>query len=104
MENVAQKNEKEISGAIKIDEREIRTHHNGLTRQDTRAESCKRKLLTKTDEVFLICERLPFETQIIKRYKLSAAFRMDNSAMMMVGARLRHISSTKWGTRQYMST
>ena len=26
------------------------------------------------------------------------------SAMMLVGARLRHISTTKWGTRQYMNT
>lgn len=26
------------------------------------------------------------------------------SAMMLVGARLRHISTTKWGTRQYMTT
>ena len=26
------------------------------------------------------------------------------SAMMLVEARLRHISTTKWGTRQYMNT
>ena len=33
MENVAQENEKAISGAIKIDEKEIRTHLDGLVRQ-----------------------------------------------------------------------
>ena len=33
MENVAQENEKTISGAIKIDEKEIRTHLDGLVRQ-----------------------------------------------------------------------
>ena len=79
MENVAQENEKAISGAIKIDEKEIRTHLDGLVRQsvedtlnallnaeadaicqasryqrspdrqDTR--SYKRKLLTKAGEV-----------------------------------------------------
>ena len=83
MENVAQENEKAISGAIKIDEKEIWTHLDGLVRQsvedtlnallnaeadaicqasryqrspdrqDTRAGSYKRKLLTKTGEVEL---------------------------------------------------
>ena len=33
MENVAQENEKAISGAIKIDEKEIRTHLDGLVRK-----------------------------------------------------------------------
>ena len=33
MENVAQENEKAIPGAIKIDEKEIRTHLDGLVRQ-----------------------------------------------------------------------
>ena len=44
MKNVAQENEKAISGAIKIDEKEIRTHLGGLVRQsveDTRAGTCK---------------------------------------------------------------
>ena len=84
MENVAQENEKAISGAIKIDEKEIRTHLDGLVRQsvedtlnallnaeadaicqasryqrspdrqDTRAGSYKRKLLTKAGEVILL--------------------------------------------------
>ena len=35
MENVAQENEKAISGAIKIDEKEIRTHLDGLVRQSS---------------------------------------------------------------------
>ena len=102
MENVTQENEKAISGAIKIDEKEIRTHLDGLVRQsvedtlnallnaeadaicqasryqrspdrqDTRAGSYKRKLLTKAGEVELHVPRLrtlPFETQIIERYK-----------------------------------
>jgi len=27
---------------------------------------------------------------------------MQNTALMLVAARLRHIASTKWGTRKYM--
>jgi hypothetical protein len=27
-----------------------------------------------------------------------------NSALMLVAARLRHISGTKWGTRRYLDT
>ena len=81
MKNVVQENEKTISGVIKIDEKEIQTHLDGLVRQsvgdtlnvllnaeadaicqasryqrspdrqDTRAGSYKRKLLTKASEV-----------------------------------------------------
>ena len=50
MKNIAPENGKAISGTIKIDEKEIRTHLDGLVRQsveDTRADSYKRKLLTK---------------------------------------------------------
>ena len=83
MENVTQKNEKSISGAIKIDEKEIGDHLNQLVRQsvedtinslldaeadaicnatryqhspdrlDNRAGSYKRKLLTTSGEVEL---------------------------------------------------
>ncbi|WP_294508160.1 transposase [uncultured Victivallis sp.] len=82
MENAAQENEKAISGAIKIDEKEILTHLDGLVRQsvedtlnallnaeanaicqasryqrspedrqDMRAGSYKRKLLTQAGEM-----------------------------------------------------
>ena len=98
MKNVAQENEKAISGAIKIDEKEIRTHLDGLVRQsvedtlnallnaeadaicqasryqrspdrqDTRAGSYKRKLLTKAGEVEL---RVPREHYPLKRKSLS---------------------------------
>ena len=83
MGNVVHENEKAIPGAIKIDEKEIRDHLDGLVRQsveetlngllnaeadaicqatryqrspdrqDTRAGSYKRKLLTKAGEVVL---------------------------------------------------
>ena len=149
MENVTQKNEKSISGAIKIDEKEIGDHLNQLVRQsvedtinslldaeadaicnatryqhspdrlDSRAGSYKRKLLTTSGEVELTVprlRRLPFETQIIQRYQtkqssveealieMLGSFPDGYSAMMLVGARLRHISTTKWGTRQYLCT
>ena len=88
MKNVAQENEKAISGAIKIDEKEIRTNLDGLVRpsvedtlnallnaeadaifqasryqrspdrQDTQAGSYKRKLLTKAGAVKLRVSRL----------------------------------------------
>ena len=102
MENVAQKNEKSISGAIKVDEKEVMEHLDDLVRksvedtlntllneeadaicnaaryqrspdrQDTRAGTYKRKLLTTLGEVELKIPRLRtllFETQIIKRYQ-----------------------------------
>ena len=88
MKNVAQKSEKSIVGAIKINEKEIRVHLNQLVRQsvedtlnslrdaeadaicqakryqhspdrlDTRAGSYKRKLLTTASEVELTVPRL----------------------------------------------
>ena len=88
MENVAHETEKAISGAIKIDEKELQDHIDGLVRQsvedtlnallnaeadaicnagryqrtpdrlDTRAGSCHRKLLTKAGEVDLKVPRL----------------------------------------------
>ncbi len=83
MENVAQKNEKSISGAIKVNEKEVMEHLDGLVRksvedtlntllneeadaicnagryqrnpdrQDTRAGTYKRKFLTTSGEVEL---------------------------------------------------
>ena len=88
MENVAQETEKAISGAIKVDEKEIRDHLDGLGRQsvedtlkallnaeadvichagryqrtpdrlDTRAGTYQRKLLTEAGEVELKVPRL----------------------------------------------
>ena len=88
MENVAQKTENAISGAIKIDEKEIRDHLDGLVRRsvedtlnallnaeadaichagrykrtpdrlDTRAGTYRRKLLTTAGEVELKVPRL----------------------------------------------
>ena len=37
------------------------------------------------------------------RTRVVGSFPDGYSAMMLVGARLRHISTTKWGTRQYMN-
>ena len=46
----------------------------------------------------------PFENRDvdIQRGDYVYMFSDGYSAMMLVGARLRHISTTKWGTRQYM--
>lgn len=41
--------------------------------------------------------------EIRRRTRVVGAFPDGNSALMLVGARLRHISSTKWGTRKYLS-
>ena len=41
---------------------------------------------------------------IRRRTRVVGSFPDGYSAMMLVGARLRHISTTKWGTRQYMNT
>ena len=42
--------------------------------------------------------------EIRRRTRGVGSFPDGYSAMMLVGARLRHISTTKWGTRQYMNT
>ena len=136
MENVAQENEKAISGAIKIDEKEIRTHLDGLVRQsvedtlnallnaeadaicqasryqrspdrqDTRAGSYKRKLLTKAGEVELRIPRLrtlPFETQIIERYKTKQSSVEEALIEMYLAGvsvrRVEDITEALWGAK-----
>ena len=42
--------------------------------------------------------------EIRRRTRVIGAFSDGYSAMMLVGARLRHLSTTKWGTRQYLNT
>jgi transposase-like protein len=46
-------------------------------------------------------ERLLREAR--RRTKVVGAFPDGNSALMLVAARLRHVSSTTWGTRKYMN-
>ena len=41
--------------------------------------------------------------KIRRRTRVVGSFPDGYSAMMLVGARLRHISTTKWGTRQYLA-
>lgn len=40
--------------------------------------------------------------EIRRRTRVVGSFPDGNSALMLVGARLRHIASTKWGTRPYI--
>ena len=42
--------------------------------------------------------------EIRRRTRVVGSFPDGYSAMMLVGARLRHLSTTKWGIRQYMNT
>ena len=42
--------------------------------------------------------------EIRRRTRIVGSFPDGYSAMMLVGARHRHISTTQWGTRQYMNT
>jgi transposase-like protein len=39
--------------------------------------------------------------EIQRRTRVVGAFPDGHSALMLVAARLRHITSTKWGTRRY---
>lgn len=41
--------------------------------------------------------------EIRRRTRIVGCFPDRYSAMMLIGARLRHISTTKWGTRQYLA-
>ena len=38
-----------------------------------------------------------------RRTKVAGAFPDGESALMLVAARLRHVSATRWGTRKYMN-
>jgi transposase-like protein len=40
--------------------------------------------------------------EIRRRTRVVGSFPDGESALMLVAARLRHIASTKWGTRPYM--
>ena len=46
-------------------------------------------------------ERLLKEAR--RRTKVAGAFPDGNSALMLVAARLRYVSTTAWGTRKYMN-
>ncbi len=46
-------------------------------------------------------ERLLREAR--RRTKVVGAFPDGQSALMLVAARLRHVSATSWGTRKYMN-
>ena len=41
--------------------------------------------------------------EIRRRTRVVGAFPDGESAMMLVAARLRHIASSKWGVRKYVS-
>lgn len=141
MENVAQKNEKSISGAIKVDEKEVMEHLDGLVRksvedtlntllneeadaicnagryqrspdrQDTRAGTYKRKLLTTLGEVELKIPRLRtllFETQIIKRYQTKQSSVEEALIEMYLAGvsvrRVEDITEALWKTKVSSST
>ena len=48
-----------------------------------------------------VLERL--NREIRRRTKVVGTFPDGNSALMLVCARLRHVASTVWGTKRYMS-
>ncbi len=41
--------------------------------------------------------------EIRRRTRVVGVFPDGNSALMLIAARLRHIATTKWGTRAYMA-
>ena len=40
--------------------------------------------------------------EIRRRTRVVGAFPDGNSALMLVAARLRHVASTKWGSKRYL--
>ena len=40
--------------------------------------------------------------EIRRRTRVVGAFPDGQSALMLVAARLRHVASTKWGTKRYL--
>ena len=141
MKNVAQEREKSIVGAIKVDEKEVMDHIDGLVRklvedtintlldeeadaichagryqrspdrQDTRAGSYKRKLLTTAGKVELKVPRLRtlgFETQIIQRYQTKQSSVEEALIEMYLAGvsvrRVEDITEALWNTRVSPST
>lgn len=141
MKNVAPKTEKSISGLIKVDEKEIKDHldiivrktveetlnsllnaeadaicnasryQRSADRQDTRAGSYKRKLLTSAGKVELTVPRLrslPFETEIIRRYQTRQSSVEESLIEMYLAGvsvrRVEDITEALWKTRVSPST
>ena len=76
-------------------------------RQDTRAGSYKRKLLTKAGEVELHVPRLrtlPFETQIIERYKTKQTSVEEALIEIVSVRRVEDITEALWGAKISSST
>ncbi len=76
-------------------------------RQDTRAGSYKRKLLTKAGEVELHVPRLrtlPFETQIIERYKTKQTSVEEALIEIVSVRRVEDITEALWGAKVSSST
>lgn len=74
------------------------------------------ELVGKIVEQTLTCYHFPIEhwrrirtnnpmeriiREIRRRTRVVGAFSDGESALMLVAARLRHVASTKWGTRKY---
>lgn len=130
-----------VAGVIKIDERQIQDHLGELVRrsveetlnelldaeadelcgakryertdarQDTRAGSYQRKLLTRAGEVELKVPRLrhlPLETQIIERYRRRESSVEESLVEMYLAGvsvrRVEDITEALWGTRVSPST
>lgn len=74
MENLAQENEKAISGAIKIDEKEIRTHLDGLVRQSV--EDTLNALLNAEADV--ICQASRYQRSRIGKIRRSEAINTNS--------------------------
>lgn len=141
MENVTQEPQKSIARVIKINEKGVLDHIDGLVRQsvedtlntllnaeadaicnasryqrspdrqDTRAGSYKRKLLTKAGEIELQVPRLrtlPFETEIIKRYQTKQSSVEEALIEMYLAGvsvrRVEDITEALWGTKVSPST
>lgn len=81
-----------LSAAAKLVDQSI---HETLTYYDYPSEHW---LKLKTNNPM---ERLLKEAR--RRTKVVGAFPDGHSALMLVAARLRHVSATNWGTRKYMN-
>lgn len=136
MSNVTPVNEKVLSKAFTIDEKEIKSHLSSLVKEsveetlnallneeadaicgapryqrspdrlDTRAGSYQRKLLTGVGELELQVPRLrslPFETQIIERYKRKESSVEEALVEMYLAGvsvrRVEDITEALWGTK-----
>ena len=91
---------------IKVAERELSVRHFGFDELLPKAHETLTYFAFPSNHWRQIKTNNPLERiirEIRRRTRVVGAFPDGHSALILVAARLRHIASTKWGTRRYLA-